>query len=71
MNSLFRRSSGRDDLPLGFAIFGYSFVAILALICFVPFWLLVVGSFTSDSAILTYGFRFWPAEFTLDGSFQR
>ena len=65
MLSFFRRSR-RDDLPIGFAIFGYTFVTLLALICFIPFWLLVMGSFTSDRAIMAYGFRFWPAEFTLE-----
>lgn len=66
MTKSIRKRSGRDDIPLGFTVFGYSYVIFLALICFIPFWLLVVGSFTSDAAILTYGFRFWPAEFTLE-----
>ena len=66
MTSLFAKHDHRDKLPFGFAVFGYTFVAFLAIICFIPFWLLVMGSFTSNAAIMSYGFRFWPAEFTLE-----
>ena len=60
------KSSGRDALPLGFAIFGYGFVIFLVIICFFPFWLLVMGSITTNRSIMAYGFRFWPREITLE-----
>ena len=61
-----KKTNRRDRLPLGFSIFGYSLVVFLVLVCFVPFWLMVSGSFTSNAAILRDGYRFWPSEFTLE-----
>lgn len=50
-----------DQTPIGFSIFGYGVVLLFALICLVPFWLMVSGSFTDNSAILSEGYRFWPS----------
>jgi len=61
-----RRRKDLDRLPLGFNILGTAFVLFIALICFVPFWLMLVGSFTDNTAILTYGYSFWPSVFSLD-----
>jgi putative aldouronate transport system permease protein len=50
-----------DRLPLKFTIFGATFVLALTVICLVPFWLMVSGSFTENAAILRDGYRFWPS----------
>jgi len=55
------RKKRPDSVPLGFNIFGTMFVLLLTVICLVPFWLMVSGSFTSNSAIITDGYRFWPS----------
>lgn len=46
---------------------GYPLIAIFAIFCLLPFWLVVSGSFTSQHEIIVKGFSLWPKEFTLDG----
>lgn len=46
--------------------FFYLITVILALICFIPFWIAVASSFSSEAAITASGFVFWPKEFSLD-----
>ncbi len=46
--------------------FFYLITFILALICFIPFWIAVASSFSSESAIMESGFALWPREFSLD-----
>ena len=55
------RKKSLDRLPLGFNIFGITFVLALTVFCLVPFWLMVSGSFTENAAILRDGYRFWPS----------
>ncbi len=54
------------DKVVFFAV-GYPLIAIFALFCFLPFWLVISGSFTSQREIIVSGFSLWPKEFTLDG----
>ncbi|MDQ6422981.1 carbohydrate ABC transporter permease [Paenibacillus sp. LHD-117] len=42
-------------------IIGYCFVTLVVLFCLIPFVLVISGSFTSESDILTNGFRLWPS----------
>ncbi|MGI5959201.1 MAG: carbohydrate ABC transporter permease [Massiliimalia sp.] len=44
----------------------YFVTFIIALICFIPFWLIVIGSFTSEQEILTKGYSFIPDHFSLN-----
>ena len=46
--------------------FFYLITFILALICFIPFWIAVASSFSSEAAITATGFVFWPKDFSLD-----
>lgn len=39
-------------------------VAIISLLCLLPFWLTVSGSFTAESEIVRHGFSLWPREFS-------
>lgn len=51
---------------LSVTVFSYIMVIVVALICLIPFWLIVVGSFTSESDVVKYGFAFWPKHFSLE-----
>ena len=48
-----------------FSAIAYTFTFIGALICFIPFWLIIIGSVTSEAEITTSGYSFWPKEFSL------
>ncbi|MFP4377572.1 MAG: carbohydrate ABC transporter permease [Spirochaetales bacterium] len=39
-------------------------VIIISLLCLLPFWLTVSGSFTAESQIIQEGFSLWPREFS-------
>jgi putative aldouronate transport system permease protein len=43
-----------------FGIIKYTVVALVALVCLVPFYMLVVSSFTSEQVIITQGYSFIP-----------
>lgn len=47
-------------------VVGYIFVVFIALVCLFPFWIVVVGSFTSEASVIRQGFWVWPREFALD-----
>lgn len=42
----------------------YSFVTLFILFCFVPFWLVVINSFASESSLQVNGYQFIPSEFS-------
>ena len=44
----------------------YIVVFLVAVICFVPFWMIVIGSLSSESDIIQYGYSLWPRNFSLD-----
>ncbi|MFC0214573.1 carbohydrate ABC transporter permease [Paenibacillus chartarius] len=46
-------------------VLGYVIVSLVAIVCLLPFLLIVSGSFTSESSIMREGFGFWPKEFSL------
>ncbi|WNS44040.1 carbohydrate ABC transporter permease [Paenibacillus sp. MMS20-IR301] len=54
-----------DSAPIYTAI-AYTLVAVIALICVLPFIVLVSGAFSSESAILKHGYWFWPRDFSLE-----
>lgn len=43
----------------------YALVFLVAMICFLPFWLIVIGSVSSETDILKYGYALWPKNFSL------
>lgn len=48
---------GKDErIFLGIA---YVLVAVFAVVCLLPFYLVLVGSFTKESTILTEGYSFF------------
>ncbi len=46
--------------------FFYAFIAIFAIVCIVPFLLVVSASFTAETALTKYGYGLFPKEFSLD-----
>ncbi|WP_127530910.1 carbohydrate ABC transporter permease [Paenibacillus kobensis] len=49
-----------------FNAIGYIIITILALLCLLPFLLIVSGSFTSEMEIIAEGFKLIPKKFSLD-----
>lgn len=49
-----------------FQIGVHCFMIILMLFCLIPFLLLVVSSFTAESALLKNGYSFFPSEISFD-----
>lgn len=49
-----------------FYVICYLVVAIVAIICLIPFLLLISGSFTSEQFIRFNGFSLWPGEFSTE-----
>ena len=63
-NHLGRVKHGKDVLALN--IIAYTFCGLMALICLVPFLMILAGSFSSESAILKNGFSLLPQDFSLE-----
>lgn len=49
-----------------FYVICYVIVALVALVCLIPFILLISGSFTAEQWIRFHGFSLWPGEFSLE-----
>lgn len=47
-------------------ILAKSFCVLVALLCFIPFLMVVSGSFSSESAVIKNGFKFLPQDFSLE-----
>jgi putative aldouronate transport system permease protein len=48
------------------AVLSYGFNGLIALLCLVPFVMVVSGSFSSEEAIRFYGFNIFPRDFSLE-----
>lgn len=44
----------------------YIIVFLVMMICFIPFWLIVIGSLSSEADIIRNGYSLWPEHFSLD-----
>ena len=49
-----------------FNIIAYTFIILVTIVCLLPFWLVIVGSFTAESEIFSRGYSLWPNEFSLE-----
>jgi putative aldouronate transport system permease protein len=47
-----------------FKLFGYPLLFVFAVLCLVPFLIVIASSFSSESAIIRYGYVIWPVEFS-------
>ena len=59
------KKSGRKKIS-GVNVVGYLFCGLIALVCLIPFIMVLAASFTSEEAISLYGFSLWPKEFSLE-----
>lgn len=55
---------GKDVIALN--IIAYTFCGFIALICLIPFLMILAGSFSSETAILNNGFSLFPQDFSLE-----
>ena len=56
--------TGADEKIL--AVLSYGFNGLIALLCLVPFVMVVSGSFSSEEAIRFYGFNIFPRDFSME-----
>lgn len=47
-------------------VIAYGTVSLLTLICLLPFWLIISGSFTTENEIIGEGFKICPKELSID-----
>ncbi|MCL1795648.1 MAG: carbohydrate ABC transporter permease [Clostridia bacterium] len=68
MNRIIANKNRRIRYDTGtqwFFVFGYCLIGLVTLLCLLPFWLMISGSFTDEQAISKYGFNIIPPEFSL------
>lgn len=58
------KSSLRKAEPIVYVFF--VLVGLAVVICFLPFWLIVIGSLSDETDIVTKGFALWPKHFSLE-----
>lgn len=63
-NTAKKRRMSKDVLM--FKSVGYSLLFLFAVICLIPFLIVVGSSFTSEASIIKYGYSIWPKEFSLN-----
>ena len=49
-----------------FSAFNYIVATLFTLICFIPFYTMVIASVTEKRALIRFGYQFWPSQFTLE-----
>ena len=49
---------------LTFSILGYAIVFIFGMLCIIPFWIVIMASFTSESSLLREGYSLWVRNFS-------
>ncbi|MDO4514178.1 MAG: carbohydrate ABC transporter permease [Lachnospiraceae bacterium] len=59
-----RRVQGRDDRII--QLIGYVLIGIFALICVLPFYLIVVASFTDESSLIRNGYPLFFRDFSIE-----
>lgn len=52
--------------PETFTVASYVGVIAFAVVCVIPFWMVVAGSLTAESALSRTGYSLWPDPFSLD-----
>ena len=55
-----------SNSTIGFNAFGYTVLVLMAFICILPLWLVVVLSFSDNTDILVNGYSFWPRVFSVE-----
>ncbi|MCL2420297.1 MAG: carbohydrate ABC transporter permease [Defluviitaleaceae bacterium] len=57
------RYKDRADIPI--KLVSYLFITLFSIACIIPFMMMVSTSFTTESAVVRYGFNLWPREFSM------
>jgi len=63
-NHLGKVKKGKETIILN--IIAYTFCSIIALMCLIPFIMIIAGSFSSEEAIVANGFSLLPQDFSLE-----
>lgn len=63
-NHLGKVKAGKDVMALN--LLAYTFCSIIALLCLIPFVMILAGSFSSEAAITANGFSLLPQDFSLE-----
>lgn len=53
----------RDRL---FSLIIYMIATVFSIMCFVPFYTMVIASFTEKRTLIRFGYQFWPREFSIE-----
>ena len=61
-----RRVSGKDDIAI--RAVGYILIGLFALICVIPFYLIIVASFTDEASLIRNGYPLIPTDFSVEDS---
>ena len=59
-----KKPVGRDRVV--FDVLSVVILTVLSLFCLLPFWLVLSGSFSDQTSILTHGYQLIPETFSLD-----
>lgn len=49
-----------DKATIAFNVIGYTLLTAISIVCLIPFWLIVAGSFTDEMEIIAEGFKLFP-----------
>lgn len=65
----FQKKIRRTSSEIAFSILSYVIIGLFAIACFIPFYLIIVGSFTEEKYIITKGYSFFltAQNFSLGG----
>lgn len=61
-----KRRAGGINRPDGFQTVSIIVCTIFALICLLPFWIIVAASVTSEAELVHEGYKLWPETFSFD-----
>lgn len=64
MERIHRKKTPRDVLV--FRAFGYPLLFLFAVLCLLPFLIVIGSSFASESSIIKWGYSIWPREWSLE-----
>ena len=59
-------NSIREDRgTFSYRLIGYIVMSIISILCLIPFWLMLSGSFSDEADIIVNGFSLWPRVYSL------
>ena len=69
LKPVFQKKIRRTSSEVAFSILSYVIIGLFAIACFIPFYLIIVGSFTEEKYIITKGYSFFltAQNFSLGG----